>query len=87
MIYTQKNISDNKFERTFSSDIPETELKWHKDKENRMVEVTEDTDWYFQMDNGLPIPLNKGVKLDIPKETYHRVIKGTGDLKIIIQEY
>jgi len=80
MIYSQKNISSNKFERVFSSDVPETELKWHRDKENRLVEVLKDTDWYFQMDNELPIPLK-------PKETYHRVIKGTGDLKILIEEY
>jgi len=39
------------------------------------------------MDNELPIPLKKGVKLQIPKETFHRVIKGTGDLKILIEEY
>jgi hypothetical protein len=87
MIYSQKNISSNKFERVFSSDVPETELKWHRDKENRLVEVLKDTDWYFQMDNELPIPLKKGVKFEIPKETYHRVIKGTGDLKILIEEY
>jgi hypothetical protein len=57
------------------------------DKENRIVEVLEDSDWRFQMDNELPIPLKKGVKLEIPKETFHRVIKGTGDLKILIEEY
>jgi hypothetical protein len=39
------------------------------------------------MDNRLPIPLKKGVKFDIPKETFHRVIKGTTDLTILIEEY
>jgi len=39
------------------------------------------------MDNQLPIPLKKGVKLKIPKEVYHRVIKGSTDLEIIIEEY
>jgi len=86
MIYTQKNLSDNLFERVFSSDVSEDELKWHKDKENRLVEVLNDSDWYFQMDNKLPIPLNKGLKFEIPMETYHRVIKGTSDLKILIRE-
>lgn len=87
MIYTQKNISDNKFERVFSSDVSEKELVWHRDKENRIVEVIDDSDWMFQMDNELPIPLKKGVKLNIPKEVFHRVIKGTSDLKILIEEY
>lgn len=87
MIYSQENISDNKFKRVFSSDVPEEELVWHRDKENRIVEVIEESDWYFQMDNELPIPLNKGVKIEIPKEVFHRVIKGTSDLKILIEEF
>ena len=87
MIYTQENISNNKFKRVFSSDVPERELVWHMDKENRIVEVLEDSEWLFQMDNELPISLKKGVKIDIPKETFHRVIKGSGGLKILIEEY
>ena len=87
MMYTQENISDNKFKRVFSSDVSEKELVWHRDKENRIVEVLEDSEWMFQMDNELPTPLKKGVKLEIPKETFHRVIKGSGGLKILIEEY
>jgi len=87
MIYKQENINDKKFKRVFSSDVSEKELVWHRDKENRLVEVLEDTDWYFQMDNQLPIPLKKGVTFEIPKETFHRVIKGTTDLNILIEEF
>lgn len=87
MIYSQENISENRFKRVFSSDVPEKELVWHRDKENRIVEVINDSDWEFQMDNELPIPLKKGVKLEIPKEVYHRVIKGSTDLVIMIEEY
>jgi hypothetical protein len=87
MIYSQQNLSDKKFKRVFSQDVPEKELVWHMDKENRLVEVLEDTDWYFQMDNELPISLKKGVKFSIPKKTFHRVIKGTTDLVILIEEY
>ena len=81
MIYEQNNISDKKFIRTFDSDVNQSELVWHRDKENRLVEVLEDSDWLFQMDNKLPRPLKKGFKFEIPKETFHRVIKGTTDLK------
>jgi hypothetical protein len=87
MIYKQENINDKKFKRVFSSDVSEKELVWHRDKENRLVEVLEDTDWYFQMDNQLPISLKKGVTFEIPKETFHRVIKGTTDLNILIEEF
>jgi len=48
MIYSQENISNNKFKRVFSSDVSEKELVWHRDKENRIVEVLNDSDWEFQ---------------------------------------
>ena len=87
MVYSQENITDNKFKRVFSSDVSEKELVWHRDKENRLIEVLEDTDWYFQMDNQLPISLEKGITFEIPKEIFHRVIKGTTDLNILIEEF
>jgi hypothetical protein len=48
-----------------------------------MVESTHPTDWQFQFDNEIPQRLSEN-KLFIPKETYHRLIKGTGDLKVKI---
>jgi hypothetical protein len=71
--------------RKFTQDIPEEELVWHRDENDREVEILEPTDWMFQFDNELPQPL-KG-KLTIPKETYHRLIKGTGYLNVRIREY
>jgi hypothetical protein len=74
----QKNISI----REFSSNVDSSELIWHKDKEDRIVEVLQNSNWMFQMDNELPKLLKD--KLFIPKETYHRVIKGNGDLVVKI---
>ena len=71
--------------RKFTQDIPEEELVWHRDQNDREVEILEPTDWMFQLDNQLPQPL-KGTLL-IPKECYHRLIKGTGTLNIRIKEY
>jgi hypothetical protein len=42
------------------------------------------TDWMVQMDNELPKPLTE--KVFIPKETYHRVIKGSDDLTVKIKK-
>lgn len=67
--------------REFSQDISPVELVWHRDREDRMVEALHKTDWMFQLDNELPIPIDK---LFIPKETYHRLIKGTGNLTVKI---
>ena len=69
--------------REFFQDTPSFELVWHRDKEDRIVETTHTTDWQFQLDNKLPQRLSEN-KLFIPKETYHRLIKGTGDLKVKI---
>ena len=82
-------INNGKFrERIFTQDTPSVELVWHRDRKNRYVMVSPEyypTDWKFQLDNQPPInfPANK---LFIPKETYHRLIKGTGDLKVRIWE-
>jgi len=71
--------------REFSQATPSFELVWHRDKKDRYVECLHETDWMFQLDNELPTRLSKN-KLFIPKETYHRLIKGTGDLIVKIKE-
>ena len=71
--------------REFSKDTSSFEFVWHRDKEDRYVEATHDTDWLFQLDNDIPRELQKS-KLFIPKQTYHRLIKGTGDLIVKIWE-
>ena len=69
--------------REFSQDTPSFEFVWHRDKEDRVVQAIHDTDWLFQLDNQPPQRFTEN-KLFIPKETYHRIIKGTGDLVVKI---
>lgn len=71
--------------RTFTADTDEMELIWHRDAEDRYVEALHETDWQFQMDNQLPVPFS-GI-IYIPKEAIHRVIKGTGELRIAIHRW
>jgi len=75
---------DNLIVRTFSQDIDEEELVWHRDREDREVIILEETDWQFQFDNELPQVLKNTIF--IPKNTYHRLIKGTGELNVHIIE-
>ena len=82
--YKDKKSKDF-FIREFSSDTPTFELVWHRDKKDRVVQAMHDTDWMFQMDNEIPKRLSEN-KLFIPKETYHRLLKGTGNLKVKIYE-
>jgi hypothetical protein len=70
--------------RTFSSNIPESELVWHRDHEDRVVLPLNENDWMVQFDNELPTKLTVGEEYFIPKDTFHRVIKGSGELQVEI---
>lgn len=71
--------------RTFSKDTPPEELVWHMDDEDRTITPLNPTDWLFQFDNELPIPIEGNIR--IPKHEIHRIIKGTGDLDLKITMY
>jgi hypothetical protein len=83
--YTQ-TVKNGYIEREFDTSVSIDELVWHRDKLDRVVEVIIGGGWKFQMDNELPKVLKAGDMLTIPKETFHRVIKGDGKLKIKINE-
>ena len=68
--------------RVFNENIIETELIWHQDREDRTIKVIEANGWGYQLDNQLPLPLEDGQELFIPKMMYHRVIKGNGSLVV-----
>jgi len=70
--------------RTFLENVDDTELVWHRDKEDRIVESVDRTNWMLQMDNDVP-KIIEG-KFFIPKNTYQRVIKGTGDLTVKVKK-
>ena len=86
MVYSDEKISHNKKRRVFNESVNSEELKWHKDEYNRIIFVESSDGWKLQMDEELPKDLKVGQKYSINKETYHRVIKGSGDLKIVIIE-
>jgi hypothetical protein len=70
--------------RTFSKDTEPDELKWHRDREERIVSPIGQNDWLFQRDNELPKPIEGDIR--IPKGEWHRVIKGTTDLVVRVQK-
>jgi hypothetical protein len=80
----EENKTEGVYIRKFSNVVDESELVWHRDKEDRIVESIGDTDWMIQLDNQLPISLTDRVY--IPKEIYHRVIKGSGELIVKIKK-
>lgn len=79
-------FSPNKSERvrTFEEDVNEMDLIWHRDSCNREVTVLDGDNWKLQLDNELPMVMEKGRLYRIPKMVYHRIIKGKGDLRLKI---
>lgn len=81
MIYTDLDIEEGVI-RTFNDSIDPIELKWHRDDEDRAIIAIEETDWQVQLENRLPQSLNSVVFIE--RGQWHRVIKGTGALKVKI---
>ena len=80
--YKDLEVTDLYIIREFDENIDPIELLWHRDNEDRTVEIIGETDWKLQLEDSLPTSLNQPIF--IPRHQYHRVIKGTGNLKIKI---
>ena len=79
-------LEHNTVLREFAHDVDSDELIWHLDREDRKIRVVESNGWKLQLDNQLPIMLEQGKKYFIPKESWHRIIKGDTSLKIIVEK-
>jgi len=82
--YFEYIINENEVIRVFENDDLGTEELWHRDDESRTIEILEDTNWQLQLENCLPTSLKE--RIFIPKHEWHRVIKGTGTLKLKIHK-
>ena len=72
--------------RTFPEMMNDDQLYWHLDAADRILTVLEGKNWKIQLDNELPVTLVTDTIYFIKKETYHRLIKGTGNLILKIKE-
>jgi len=80
--YTDIEITDEYTIREFDENIDPVELLWHRDDENRTIEIIGNTDWQLQLEDQLPTSLNEPIF--IPRHVWHRAIKGTGKLRLKI---
>lgn len=85
--YQDLEITEKSKIRIFESNVDLGELHWHRDRENREVEILEGNGWELQLDDELPVIMEVGKKYRIPEGVYHRTIKGDGNLKIKISYY
>ena len=82
--YTDIEVTGEYIIREFSESIDPIELLWHRDDENRTIEIIGETDWAIQLENKLPTSLNN--RIFISKHEWHRVLKGTGSLRLKIHK-
>ena len=82
--YIDLEVTDKYIIREFNEDIDPIELLWHRDDEDRLIEIIENTDWQIQLEDQLPTSMNKPIF--IRKHEWHRTIKGTGKLRIKIHK-
>lgn len=87
--YKDTQLTENTFQRTFQEDVDTEELVWHRDHNDRAVMPVSGKGWKIQLDNKLPIPLNINESIYVPKNVYHRLIKGrsTENLVVEVTEY
>jgi hypothetical protein len=78
--FQETKLGNNVFIREFKQDTDSGEFMWHRDRESRIIEPINETDWLIQLDDELPKKIEG--KIFIPVGVHHRLIKGTGDLKI-----
>ena len=84
--FSEKEIGNKLFLREFREDVDSEELIWHQDREDRRVKVIESNGWMLQMDDRLPILMEEGTIYNIPAYEFHRIIKGEGTLKVLVEK-
>ena len=84
--FKQTRLDENTVLRVFSEGVDASELVWHRDHNDRLVEVVEGKGWKIQLENDIPREMVAGSRFFVPAGEYHRVIKGRGDLRVRIFE-
>ena len=84
--YRDKMLSEDTRIRSFSDTVKKDHLVWHRDRQDRLVEVINGNGWMIQKDDSIPVLLNPGDIFSIAANEWHRVIKGKNNLVIKITE-
>jgi len=84
--FRESSLGGKLFLREFRENVDPEELIWHQDREDRVIKVIESNGWKLQLDNQLPVLLEKDSTYNIPAYVYHRVIKGSGRLLIEVEK-
>ena len=78
--YTEFKDKEGDVTRLFYERVNPQKLKWHMDDEDRIIQALHKNNWQFQLEDQLPVPLNKPIFIE--RHQWHRLIKGDGSLMI-----
>ena len=78
--YTEFKDKAGDVTRLFYERVNPQKLKWHMDDEDRIIQALHKNNWQFQLEDQLPVPLNKPIFIE--RHQWHRLIKGDGSLMI-----
>ncbi len=81
--FKEIRISNDIRIRKFMQSSKDDEFVWHRDEEDRTIACRYPTNWMIQLEDGLPKKIGED-PIFIPAKTWHRLIKGTGDLEVQI---
>ena len=83
--FKEIKITENKVVRVFDSeDTHQSELVWHKDREDREIKLEKSKHCHLQVENEVPVRLEKGQTYFIPAYSWHRLLMGKGKLIVEI---
>jgi hypothetical protein len=86
--YKNIEVTNEYIIREFDQNIDPIELMWHRDNEDRLIEIINPgNSWKFQYENKLPLDLESQMSFVILKHMWHRVIKGKENLLIKIHKF
>ena len=84
--YSDVRINKATLLREFNSRVDDIEYTWHRDEDDRIIEVFSGAGWQLQLDNQLPVLLESGCKYHVPAGVWHRLHKGFDNLTVLISE-
>jgi hypothetical protein len=84
--YLERALPNGSIQRHFSELVEDAELIWHRDVKCRKIRVLRGNGWHFQFDNEMPFELTDDLEFSVAALVFHRILRGTGPLELIIQE-
>lgn len=72
--------------RRLINEAASAECTWHRDERDRTIAVISGDGWKIQFDDTLPVVLTPGQKFRVLAQEWHRILPGSGDLVLLINE-